>query len=93
MKSFSSDISLSDRFASPCRTIAGRAGCFQPPTFDHPFLSNVGIDQKLGTMIPSELVFNDEHGRSVRLGDFFGNRPVVLWCWSITNVRCSARWC
>jgi protein SCO1 len=41
-------------------------------------LNNVGIDQKLGAVVPAELVFNDEHGRAVRLGDFFGNRPIVL---------------
>ena len=41
-------------------------------------LQNVGIDQKLGAVIPADLVFNDEQGHPVRLGDVFGNRPVVL---------------
>jgi protein SCO1/2 len=41
-------------------------------------LQNVGIDQKLGAVIPSELVFNDEHGRAIQLGDVFDGRPVVL---------------
>jgi protein SCO1/2 len=41
-------------------------------------LDNVGIDQKLGAMVPMDLVFNDEEGRPVRLGDVFSNRPVVL---------------
>ncbi|HEX4054020.1 MAG TPA: SCO family protein [Tepidisphaeraceae bacterium] len=41
-------------------------------------LERVGIDQKLGTMIPSQLVFSDEYGRSVRLADFLGKRPVIL---------------
>src|SRR5580704_4703298 len=41
-------------------------------------LDKVGIDQKLGAVVPAELVFNDEHGQAVRLGDFFGNRPIVL---------------
>jgi protein SCO1/2 len=41
-------------------------------------LDKVGIDQKLGAVVPGELVFNDEHGQAVRLGDFFGNRPIVL---------------
>lgn len=41
-------------------------------------LQNVGIDQKLGAMVPADLVFNDEQGRAVRLGDVFSGRPVVL---------------
>jgi protein SCO1/2 len=50
-----------------------------PPANNRPsILNNVGIDQKLGAAVPSELVFNDEHGQAVRLGDFFGNRPMVL---------------
>lgn len=48
------------------------------PNIRPSILNNVGIDQKLGAIIPAELVFNDEHGRAVRLGDFFGDRPVVL---------------
>ncbi len=39
---------------------------------------DVGLDQKLGERIPLDLVFRDETGRRVRLGDLFGDRPVVL---------------
>jgi protein SCO1/2 len=38
----------------------------------------VGIDQRLNTQLPLDLVFTDEAGRNVRLGDYFGKRPVVL---------------
>ena len=38
----------------------------------------VGFDQHLGRMVPRELVFRDEQGRDVRLGDYFGSVPVVL---------------
>lgn len=38
----------------------------------------VGVDQKLGDQIPLDLVFYDEAGNQVRLGDYFGKRPVVL---------------
>jgi protein SCO1/2 len=38
----------------------------------------VGIDQKLGTQLPLDLTFTDERGRDVRLGEYFGERPVVL---------------
>jgi protein SCO1/2 len=41
-------------------------------------LENVGIDQRLGDRIPLDLEFNDENGTRVRLGDFFGNKPVIL---------------
>ncbi len=38
----------------------------------------MGIDQKIGTFVPPDLVFNDENGIPVRLGSFFGQRPMVL---------------
>src|ERR1700686_460649 len=41
-------------------------------------LENVGIDQRLGERIPLELEFRDENGTPVRLGDFFGKKPVIL---------------
>lgn len=41
-------------------------------------LAKVGIDQKIGQQLPLALVFRDESGRDVRLGEFFGTRPVVL---------------
>jgi protein SCO1/2 len=41
-------------------------------------LKNVGIDQKLDAQIPLDLPFRDDAGRDVKIGDFFGKRPVVL---------------
>ncbi|HLH41560.1 MAG TPA: SCO family protein [Bryobacteraceae bacterium] len=41
-------------------------------------LRDVGLDQKLGDTIPLDLTFRDEHGRSVPLRQFFGQRPVIL---------------
>ncbi len=41
-------------------------------------LKNVGIDQKLNEQISLDAVFRDEHGREVKLGEFFGKKPVVL---------------
>jgi protein SCO1/2 len=43
-----------------------------------PILREIGFDQKLGAQIPLDTVFRDESGASVRLGDYFGQRPVVL---------------
>jgi protein SCO1 len=41
-------------------------------------LGKVGIDQKIGQQLPLDLVFRDEAGREVKLGEYFGARPVVL---------------
>ncbi len=41
-------------------------------------LDQVGIEQKLNTQIPLDLTFRDESGKQVRLGDYFGKRPVLI---------------
>jgi protein SCO1/2 len=41
-------------------------------------LQGVGIDQNLNAQVPLELNFKDENGQTVRLGQYFTNRPVVL---------------
>ncbi|OLE53428.1 MAG: hypothetical protein AUG51_13465 [Acidobacteria bacterium 13_1_20CM_3_53_8] len=42
-------------------------------------LQNVGIDQKLNSKVPLDLVFTDEQGRAVQLGEYFNKgKPVVL---------------
>ena len=41
-------------------------------------LHNVGIDQELNHQVPLDLVFHDEAGKTVRLGDYFGKKPVIL---------------
>src|ERR1051326_2824677 len=41
-------------------------------------LRNVGITQLMNHVIPLDLVFRDETGSTVHLGDYFGKRPVVL---------------
>src|ERR1700721_2815691 len=41
-------------------------------------LKDVGIDQKLDQSIPLDLAFRDEHGNPVRLGQYFGEKPVIL---------------
>jgi protein SCO1 len=41
-------------------------------------LKDIGIDQKLDSALPLALSFRDESGRAVKLGDYFGKRPVVL---------------
>ena len=41
-------------------------------------LKQVGIDQKLNQSIPLDLTFHDENGKTVALGQFFGQKPVIL---------------
>jgi protein SCO1/2 len=41
-------------------------------------LQGIGIDQHLNAEVPLDLAFRDEAGRAVRLGDYFGRRPVIL---------------
>jgi protein SCO1 len=41
-------------------------------------VQGVGIDQNLNAQIPLELRFKDENGQSVRLGQYFREKPVVL---------------
>lgn len=41
-------------------------------------LREVGIDQKLNTQLPLELVFRDESGQAVPLQQYFGAKPVIL---------------
>jgi len=38
----------------------------------------VGIDQHLNEPLPLDLLFKDENGKDVRLGNYFGAKPVVL---------------
>jgi protein SCO1/2 len=41
-------------------------------------LEDVRIDQRLDQQLPLDSVFRDEQGNQVKLGDFFGSKPVVL---------------
>jgi protein SCO1/2 len=41
-------------------------------------LREVRIEQKLDQQLPLDLVFRDESGQPVRLGQYFGQKPVVL---------------
>jgi protein SCO1/2 len=41
-------------------------------------LKDVGVDQKLNDLVPLDLTFRDENGQTVKLGQFFGSKPVIL---------------
>jgi protein SCO1/2 len=41
-------------------------------------LTQIGIDQKLGAQVDPTIEFRDESGQAVRLGDYFGTKPMIL---------------
>jgi len=54
-------------------------GIMSPPAnVRPPGLTNVGMRQNLNQPIPADLTFTDDLGRTVRLGDYFGKRPIIL---------------
>jgi protein SCO1 len=50
----------------------------QNPGNSPSILDQVGIDQKIGDTVSPDLQFFDEHGNTLRIGDLFTNRPIVL---------------
>lgn len=64
--------------AGPCRAAdAPPQDPFRRDPADE-ILRQIGVDERPGARIPPELVFTDTAGRTVRLGDFFDNGPVIL---------------
>lgn len=41
-------------------------------------LREVAYEQRLNQQVPLDAVFRDENGREVRLGQYFGSKPVIL---------------
>jgi protein SCO1/2 len=41
-------------------------------------LRDVRFDQRLNEQVPLDQEFKDEHGRTTKLADYFGNKPVIL---------------
>jgi protein SCO1/2 len=63
----------STAFAQPRPTTTGAPAAEVPPV-----LREVGFDQHLNHVLPLDVEFKDEHGRTVTIGGYFGKRPVVL---------------
>ena len=54
-------------------------GIMSPPAnVRPPRLENVGIEQHRDAQLPPDLAFRDETGKPVRLGDYFGRKPLIL---------------
>lgn len=41
-------------------------------------LKKISVEQRLNAQLPLNLEFRDETGKAVRLGDYFGKKPVIL---------------
>jgi protein SCO1/2 len=48
-------------------------------------LKNIGIDQRLDNQLPFGATFKDESGNTIKLGDYFGKRPVIV---SLVYYKC-----
>ena len=54
-------------------------GIMSPPSnVRPPNLQNVGIEQHLDAQVPADLAFVDDAGHAVKLGDYFGKKPLIL---------------
>jgi len=56
----------------------GPRGFAQPAGVRPPVLKDVGIDQLLNSQVQLDLEFRDESGRTVKLAEYFKDKPVVL---------------
>jgi protein SCO1 len=77
---FLAAVSRAAASAAAASTGGGMLGGAEPPAAAAPLPEalQVGFDQNLGGQVPLDLVFRDEEGKAVRLGDLFGGRPVIL---------------
>jgi protein SCO1/2 len=50
----------------------------QTPDALRAMFADVGFDQRLGAQVPLDLDFREETGRTVRLQEYFGDKPVIL---------------
>ena len=62
-----------------CAVAQMNNGIMSPPANTRPpRLENVGIEQHLDAQVPPDLTFRDEAGNTVKLGDYFGHKPLIL---------------
>jgi protein SCO1/2 len=54
-------------------------GVMSPPANSRPpRLENVGIEQHLNAQVPPDLTFRDDTGKFVKVGDYYGHKPLIL---------------
>lgn len=61
-----------------CVVVFLASGVSRAQTARPALLTDVGIDQKLNERVPLNLSFRDDTGNTVRLGAYFGEKPVIL---------------
>jgi len=66
-------------FAATAFAQSMTTGIMSPPAnVRPPYLQNVGIEQHLDGQVPADLAFVDDAGQPVKLGDYFGRKPLIL---------------
>jgi protein SCO1/2 len=63
-----------------CAVAVARVPCASGHVRETPedILKQIGVDEKLGERVSPDLVFRNEEGKAVRLGDYFGTGPLLL---------------
>lgn len=56
---------------------SGRAAQ-QDRNFTKDVLSKMGVEQRLGEYVPADVPFQNQHGETIRFGDLYGKRPIVI---------------
>ena len=64
--------------AATMTLMALHLGAQQPASSQPALLRSVGIAQEMNQQVPPDIAFRDENGKNVRLGDYFGKKPIVL---------------
>jgi len=67
-----------ERFLNAILIVVLFLACRQAAADAPAVLRNVGFDQRLNEQVPLDAEFSDESGKTVKLGDYFGSKPVVL---------------
>jgi len=72
-------ILLASMLLATCAWAQMNNGIMSPPARTRPpRLENVGIEQRLDAQVPPDLAFRDDAGKAVKLGDYFGHKPMIL---------------
>jgi protein SCO1/2 len=72
-------VALALAMLASCASAQMNNGVMSPPANTRPpRLENVGIEQHLDAQVPPDLTFRDETGNTVKLGDYFGHKPMIL---------------
>jgi protein SCO1 len=74
---FCAAITTTSAVAQPMMPAGGPGGAPQALAPDT-VIRDVGVDQNLDAVLAADLTFKNEAGQTVRLGDYYGKRPLIL---------------